>query len=371
MNSLSNVGAYVHGAHTSPRELVQHAELLAAYSNGEIPDEREASLSHFAFGPEMQTYFIANHKSVAGFAGACWAPSVLFDIDRPNLSEALADARRLVEFLNRRYPEAEGDVPIWFSGSKGFHVALELAHNPPPAVGFQCVARTFAEALAAAAGVKIDNSIYELNSIIRLPNTRHPRTGLFKRLIDLEALLMLEIEGIREHAKYAAGDGMPTLRTVPAQLASDWAAAERETRRAHEARVNIRRDAGPTDERAPRYFIDVLRFGVEEGERRPTLFRCAAWLTEQGAPPSLCFAILTEPGRDVGVTPKDVQRQIECGIAHARKQRASDPMPDPADAEACERWAIQHEGDPLPPGALSFDFGANVAGPYGAEGGRR
>jgi hypothetical protein len=35
-----------------------------------------------------------------------------------------------------RYPETVGDVPVWFSGSKGFHVAVELAHKPPPAVAF-------------------------------------------------------------------------------------------------------------------------------------------------------------------------------------------------------------------------------------------
>ena len=33
-------------------------------------------------------------------------------------------------------------------------------------------------------------------------------------------------------------------------------------------------------------------------------------------------ALLTEPGRDVGLTPKDVDRQIECGIEHARRQHA-------------------------------------------------
>ena len=47
---------------------------------------------------------------------------------------------------------------------------------------------------------------------------------------------------------------------------------------------------------APRYMMEFLRFGVEEGERRPTLFRCADWMTEQGAPAGLVHAMLTEPG---------------------------------------------------------------------------
>ena len=121
--------------------------------------------------------------------------------------------------------------------------------------------------------------------------------------------------------------------------------------------------------RAPRYFVDFLRFGVDEGERHQTLFRCAAWLTEQGAPPSLCSALLTEPGSDNGLSPKEVARQIACGVEHARKQRgaAADPPPDAADPDAFERWAIQHEADPLPTGAIAFPFGMND-GPYGSGG---
>ena len=93
-------------------------------------------------------------------------------------------------------------------------------------------------------------------------------------------------------------------------------------------------------------------------------------LAEQGAPLSLVAALLTEPGRDVGLSPKDVDRQIQCGIEHARRQRgaAADPRPDPiTDPDAFERWAIQHEADPLPPGALDFPYEANR--PAKGEGG--
>jgi hypothetical protein len=296
----------------------------------------------------------------------------VLDIDRADLADALADARRLVTFLHHRYPEAEGDVPVYFSGGKGFHVLVELAHNPPPTVGFHRTARTFAEVLAARAGVGIDTAIYDVNHIVRLPNTRHAKTGLVKRRIDTDALFRLDIDGIREHAKHPAGDGMPTVRTIPAKLADDWRQAEAGTARATEARDARRGACARTpDERAPRYFLDLLRFGVEEGERHQTLFRCAAWLAEQGAPPSLVAALLTEPGRDAGLSPKDVGRQIACGIEHARRQRgpAADPRPDPTtDPDAFERWAIEHEADPLPPGATDFPFGALA--PVAGEGGR-
>lgn len=361
-----NVGAFVLGPPTAPRALVRHGDLLAAYADGDVADEREAYLSHFAFGAELQRHYAGNRQSVAGFAGSCCCRWLVLDLDRADLAEALADARRLVASIGERYGI---DPPTYFSGGKGFHVLIELAHNPPPAVGFHRTAKSFAEALAAGAGVRIDSSVFDLAHIIRLPNTKHPRTGLFKRRIDAEALFRLDLAGIREHAKQPAGDGLPTLRTCPARLADDWREAERATALAAEARAVGRAGAnGGGDTRAPRYLVDFLRFGTEAGERHQTLFRCAAWLAEQGAPSSLVAALLTEPGRDVGLAPKDVDRQIACGIDHARKQgAAADPMPDPADYEACERWCIRHEADPLAPLAPDFPFGSLA--PSGGEGG--
>jgi hypothetical protein len=318
-----NVGAFVLGSPTSPRALVRHADLLTAYADLTLEDEREAYLSHFIFGVEMQTHFATNRQSVAGFAGPCWCRWLVLDIDRTDLVDALTDARRLVTALYQCYPETVGDVPVWFSGSKGFHVAVELTHNPPPAVGFHRTARTFAESLAARAEVKIDTSVYDIAHIIRLPNTKHPKTGLFKRRVAAEALFQLTVPRILEHATHPAGDGISAARGPVPQLAEDWQEAEREAASTAEAR-DARRSAcaNTPDARAPRYFLDLLRFGVDEGERHQTLFRCAAWLTEQGAPPSLVVAILTETGLDVGLTPKDVSRQIACGIEHASRQQS-------------------------------------------------
>ena len=324
------VGAFVCGPPHSPRALVRHGGLLVAYADGLIDDPREAYLSHFAFGPDLEDHHAASRGSVAGFAGPCWCRWLVLDIDRPDPAVALADARRLVVFVHQRYPDLEGDVPVYFSGNKGYHVLLELAHLPPPSAGFHHTAKALAEAVAAGAGVGIDPSVYDLAHIIRLPNTRHPKTGLHKRRLDSDALFRLDAEGIREHARYPAGDGIPTARQVPEELALDWGEAERHAGRTAEVWAERRAERGEVpDLRAPKFFLDLLRFGVGEGERHATLFRAAAWLTEQGAPPPLVLALLTEPGRDVGLTPKDVERQIGCGIDHARRHRAEVGVPRP------------------------------------------
>lgn len=366
MSDTFTVGAAVFGPPTMPRVLVRHNDLFQAYADGRMAERgetTEAYLSHFVFGPDMQNHYAANRQSVAGFAGPHCCRWLVFDIDQPDLAAALVDARRLVATLQERY--GTEDVPVWFSGSKGFHLTVELAHAPLPSENFHRVARTFAGMLAAQADVMIDQGIYDLPRIIRMPNTRHPKTGLFKRRLDADALLRLSPEGVRRLAEHAAGDGLPPWDGDSARLAIDWREAEAAVAQQSEARAVARRDFVP-DGRAPKYFLDLLRFGVPQGERHLTLFRAAAWLTEQGAPPSLCYALLTEAGCDIGLSPKDVERQIRCGIEHAQRQRAvSDACPDPiADPDAFERWCIQHENDPLPDGALDFPFGA-LASPGG------
>ena len=361
-------GAYVLGSPAAPRELVRHADLLAAYADGgmvERDETREGYLSHFVYGPEMPVHYAAHRNSVAGFAGPCRCRWLVFDIDRPDIADALAAARALVRAVGDRYPERDGRVPVYFSGGKGFHVLLDLGDTLPPSARFPAVAKAFAEALAARAGVAIDAGVYDVNRLIRLPNTRHPRTGLYKRRIDADDLFRLDARGILTHAAHPAGDGLPAAGPNPARLTADWADAGRAAGAAIEVRSAARRDAGPTDARAPKYFTDFVRYGAAEGDRHRTLFRCAAWMSEQGAPPTLVAAVLTDPGLDSGLTPADVARQIACGVAHAARQRGpavpppADLRPDPAaDPDGFERWAVENEPVTPPPGVSDFPFGA-------------
>jgi hypothetical protein len=359
MTADYDVGVLVAGPISAPRHLVEYRRTLEAFADGDVEFADESYLSHFVFGPEMETHYKRNGGSVAGFNGPCCCRWLTLDIDRPNLDTALADARRLVAFIRERY---RTDPIVWFSGLKGFHIFIKLAHNPPPSVGFHRIARTFAETLAAAANVQIDRNIYDIAHLIRLPNTRHPKTGLFKRRIDADDLFRFDLNTIRRHAAHPAGDGLPPWCGDTERLAADWRDAEAATARATEARTAICRDFRP-DVRAPRYLLEFLRFGAIEGERAMMAFRCAAWLSEQGCPEKLVFALLTEAALDCGLSPSETARQIACGIAHAQKQRAAaDPPPDPnTDPDAFERWAIRHENDPLPPGATDFPFGANVS----------
>lgn len=50
------------------------------------------------------------------------------------------------------------------------------------------------------------------------------------------------------------------------------------------------------------------------GDRHRLLFSAAANLAEFGCPPALAHELLTESALDSGLPPKEVRRQIDCGL---------------------------------------------------------
>jgi hypothetical protein len=367
MSDDCDVGVLVAGPVSAPRHLVEHRRTLEAFTDGNVEFDGEAYLSHYIFGEELEQHYAANRNSVAGFVGPCRVAWLLWDIDEHDPVAALTSARRLVAFIQERY---HTDPACWFSGAKGYHIALRLAHDPSPSATFPTVARSFAEALAAAAGVRVDSALYDLNRVVRLPNTRHAKSGLFKVPLLADELGEISVEAVRQRAQHPRGMPLPVWRGDTDRLVADWTAAEAVAGRVAEARAERRATFTP-DERAPRFFLEFLRFGAPVGERATMLFRCAAWLSEQGCPEKLVSALLTEPGLDCGLSPSETARQIRCGNEHAQRQRgavnavaaeasAAAPAQAPAvaEAEACERWCVQHEADPWP--TPTFDFGANT-----------
>ena len=52
-----------------------------------------------------------------------------------------------------------------------------------------------------AAGVRVDEGIYDKIRPFRCPNSRHPRTGLHKRRLRSEELMGMSLERIRDLAR--------------------------------------------------------------------------------------------------------------------------------------------------------------------------
>ncbi|OWK44027.1 DNA primase [Fimbriiglobus ruber] len=315
----SPYGFRVVGPVTEGRRLVDAAAAFSAHCAADPRSEpnAEAYLSAFHYGADFQQ-LLRERGSPKGFAGPCWSPWLWFDLDRPGDPEAaLSDARKLAGFVLDRYRQLdEDDLLVFFSGAKGFHLGLPLAHNPPPSVLFHRTARHLAERLAAGAGVRIDTSVYDRVRCFRAPNSRHPRTGYHKRRVSHSELMNLSVARVTELAREPLPFDIPRIGELISELEADWedaAAAGRE-------RTVMAGSDHPG--RLQRATIDFLHSGAEEGERHPRLFRAAADMAELAAVrgvDALIRAVLTEPALDTGLPPGEVDRQIGCGIDHGRR----------------------------------------------------
>lgn len=101
---------------------------------------------------------------------------VVFDFDSSELEKSFEDSKSLINYLN---------VPclLFFSGSKGFHVYVAASYFGD--LGEQShrtvkrLAEKFSERLPT-----LDTAIYNSNRKIRAPFSKHPKTNLYKILVD-------------------------------------------------------------------------------------------------------------------------------------------------------------------------------------------
>jgi hypothetical protein len=319
-NSSFDVGFRVVGHKANKRRLIRHAAAFAGYAACEPSAEvdREAYLSHFVFGRDFARY-MRLEDSEAGYGGPCWASWLWWDVDRPgDLGKALRDARRLAGALLDRYRELDEDDPLIFlSGGKGVHVGIPAVWHPEPSPVFNAVAKRFCLDRAEGAKVEVDPMIYSKTRLFRAPNSRH-KTGLYKRRLSLDELTHLMPEAVVELARHPEPFDIPTGPARCLRAADDWNEARRAVERRAE-RHSASRAGNAT--RLNALTLDFIRNGAPEGERANRLFQASANLAEFDCPAELAHALLTEAARDSGLTESETRRQIECGLAHARRQR--------------------------------------------------
>jgi len=305
-------GFRVVGGRDRDRRLIDwHAAFTAHVTNDErAQTDAESYLSAFQFDAALSQH-LQDTGSTRGFSGPTWAAWLWFDIDRQDIATALTDTVTLVSSVTTRFSTHADEMLVFFSGSKGFHVGLPTAlWEPEPSPDFHTTARAFAEALAGHAGVVIDAGVYDRVRLFRSPNSRHPKTGLHKRLIGSEELYQITAEGILDVARHPRDEQMPPAPKLSHAAQDDWLAAMQLAGDVSLSRAAVRQ--------SPRLNAVTLRFireGEALGDRHRMLFSAAANLAELNCPADLAHALLTPAARDSGLTPADIRRQIDCGLS--------------------------------------------------------
>ncbi len=203
----------------------------------------------------------------------------------------------------------------------GVHIGIPTAWHPEPSPGFHECAKLFCLAMAEAANVAVDGSIYSKTRLFRAPNSRHPKTGLFNRRLTLDELSFLKPETIIELARHPEPFKIPNGPALCLSAADDWSKARRVVKQQGERR-SAPRDG---DLRLSAFLRRFIRDGELEPDRRAvSTFRAAAELAEIHEAvgfDGLAHALLAEAALDSGLTPSETKRQVACGLAHGRRQR--------------------------------------------------
>jgi hypothetical protein len=309
------------GSASGRREVVSFDKATRLYANADpaVRPELPAYLSAFRYPIHLRRH-VEQTGGTAGYTGPIGLAAVNFDLDRPNLDTAVADARRLVAQVADRWHLDADDLVVAFSGSKGFHVSVP-ATGVDPAPDNHAVARRLSATIAGEVGVIVDESVYLPTQLWRAPNSRHPRSGLYKVRVDADDLLYASADAVRRLAVEPIPYDPPRPSTNPAMLA-DWSAAARAVREDAEHRAERRRDDAPTGGgKINALTWSFLREGADPGDRHRLLFSASANLAGFTSVDDLVVALLTPAGLDTGLPPREVERQIRCGIDHARRRQ--------------------------------------------------
>ena len=168
--------------------------------------------TYFFFSDEVLTYMSAQDNkapSIAGFEGKAWAPFLPIDLDHVEITPALEAAKRLSAFLLERWALGTEALQIYFSGLKGFHILLDTRLFGPIAPSknlpmiFDSIRRHLAQELPEPLRETLDLSIKDRVRLLRLPNTIHEKSKLYKTILSPTELENLNSEQILEVARTA------------------------------------------------------------------------------------------------------------------------------------------------------------------------
>ncbi|MHB1166972.1 MAG: DNA primase small subunit domain-containing protein [Carboxydocellales bacterium] len=165
--------------------------------------------------------------------GEAFIAPLYFDLDHAgNPSISQAEAIKLVDFFTKELDVKPTDIQVYFSGSKGFHILIhETALGITPRNDLHKTFKHIAGYLRHRLGAEdkpleaIDLVVYTSSRMLRLPNSIHQKTRLFKVELSLDELQNKTLGEIREMAKEPRKEGPFSIQQRADALGERKAAA--------------------------------------------------------------------------------------------------------------------------------------------------
>jgi len=163
----------------------------------EITKYQQESAGNYAVFATVQMYAAPTRKK-----GEAYIAPLFFDLDSPDVAISQTDAVKLIDFLTKELDVQPTDMRIYFSGSKGFHIIIhQKAVGILPATNTHKVMKHLSGYLIHRLELTtMDLVVYTDARMLRLPNSVHEKTKLFKTELSIEEITTLTVEDIKELA---------------------------------------------------------------------------------------------------------------------------------------------------------------------------
>lgn len=182
-----------------------------------LPKFQHEEANDFNCFATVQRY--ANEGKVEG---EDFTAPLYFDLDyADDPTVAQQEAKKVVDFFMKELDVQEQDIKVYFSGSKGFHIIIdEKALGVAPRNDLQKVYKHIAGYIKYRLGDEVteqnengkpvtvthplksvDLVVYTVKRMLRLPYSRHQKTGLYKIEISVNELGVLSLDEIKARAK--------------------------------------------------------------------------------------------------------------------------------------------------------------------------
>lgn len=150
--------------------------------------------SVYYYGPEAKTHYDKNNNSIADYTGKALTNKLIFDFDKKDeVEKAKEEVRTLLNFLSKQGVDVVTSTNVFFSGHKGFHVEVLINKELTPSE-LKVICTNIAKELNLTT---FDPKIYNTTRLIRIPNTKHQVTSLYKIQLEPKQLKNLTIEQIK------------------------------------------------------------------------------------------------------------------------------------------------------------------------------
>jgi len=159
--------------------------------------------TYLLFDEGLPDYVRQNGRSVSSYQGPCYAHYLPLDMDAPNFGDTLEAARGISAYLLDHWGMLEEGLATYYSGMKGFHLTIptrvfgDVEHGADLPRAFRELRRNIVKRAKPEHAEAVDFAICDRLRLLRLPNTRHSKSSLYKVPMRIEELMTCEPDEIR------------------------------------------------------------------------------------------------------------------------------------------------------------------------------